>query len=604
MKKLLVYWFIGLLGYWVIPPPRVRAVGEFRADYDVAYAIAPTGTTIVTQSISLTNNLTNLYPQKYSILIDSEKIKNVIAYDKRGPITPQIIQKEGKTEILLTFNEKVVGLGKALTFTLRFENADIAQKNGSIWEVNVPGVADDPDIATYNVSLNVPSSFGQNAYMAPLPGSSTRWTKSQMIQGGISAAYGDTQYFTIELSYYLENPHVTPEIMEIALPPDTAYQTITLETLDPKPASVVRDTDGNWLARYELGPNQKLEISARATAAITLTPKENFSETILPEEYLKPDQYWETNDPAITSLANQYRTPRAIYDYVVSKLSYDYNRVSQNPIRKGAAQSLLSPDQSVCMEFTDLFVAIARSAGVPAREVVGYAYTTNSKLRPLSLVADVLHAWPEYYDSQLRVWVPVDPTWAKTTGGVNYFDKLDFNHIAFAIHGISSRTPYPAGSYRKQGKTGKDVIVGFGAPINTNTTNELSTHIDFPKQVVAGVSANGQVTVENLSGVAAQDIAVSVQSTPVDVAIYREKKSIPPYGSLIIPIAMAIPNVWRVSEGRISVDINGTTVNAVFSIRPVYWIILPIGLGMVSALVLLIIFLTRPRILWTIFKKR
>ena len=57
------------------------------------------------------------------------------------------------------------------------------------------------------------------------------------------------------------------------------------------------------------------------------------------------------------------------------------------------------------MEFTDLFVAIARAAGIPARESVGYAYTTNSRLRPLSLVTDVLHAWPEYYDADKKIWV-------------------------------------------------------------------------------------------------------------------------------------------------------------------------------------------------------
>jgi hypothetical protein len=114
--------------------------------------------------------MTNLYPQKYSIVIDSVHIKNVIAYDNGGIIKPQISQKDGKTEILLQFNEKVAGLGKTLRFSLRYENTDIAQKNGNIWELNIPGVAEDPDLAGYSVSLSVPPTFGPNAYMSPPPG--------------------------------------------------------------------------------------------------------------------------------------------------------------------------------------------------------------------------------------------------------------------------------------------------------------------------------------------------------------------------------------------------------------------------------------------------
>ncbi len=576
MKKIFLYLIIGLLVYWIVPPSQSEAAGEFQADYDVAYNISPSGTTIVTQTVTLTNKLSNLYPQKYSVLIDSEKIKNVIAHDRRGAITPAISQKDGKTEILLTFNDKVAGIGKTMTFTLRFENGDIAQKNGEIWEVNIPGAPNDSDITTYSVSLTVPTTFGPNAYMSPMPATANKWTKEQMLTGGIAAAYGTMQYFSLGLSYYLENTRVTAEAMDITLPPDTAHQTITIQSIEPKPSTVVRDPDGNWMARYTLGPGQKLEISARLVAAISLLPKPGYSDDIQIEEYVKPDQYWETTDPRIISLANEYRTPRAIYDYVVSKLSYDYNRVTQSPVRKGAVQALTTPERAICMEFTDLFIAIARAAGIPAREVVGYAYTTNSKLRPLSLVADVLHAWPEYYDSQAAVWVPVDPTWAKTTGGINYFDKLDFNHIAFAIHGVSSKTPYPAGSYRKEGKVGKDVLVGFTAATAAPAPGILTTRIEFPGSVIAGTTAEGTVRIENSSGVAVSDIRVAIQSTPVNVDMTREKGTIPPLGSMSIPIRIAIPHSWNpLGRGQISVDVNGTTMYERFDIRPGYWRFIP-----------------------------
>ncbi len=595
MKKIFftfVYSFISLFVYLFIAP-LVLAAGEFRADYNVQYSISPGGTTIVTQNIALTNKLSNLYPKKYAILIDSVHLKNIIAYDGGGPISPAISQKDGKTEILLTFNEQVVGLGKTMQFTLRFENGDIAQKNGSIWEVNIPGVTDDPDIGSYSVNLSTPESFGPNAYMVPAPGAANTWTKAQLTRGGISAAYGTRQFFSMALSYHIENPGVTPSTAHIALPPDTAYQTITVSDITPKPLSVTADSDGNWLAEYQLAPNASLDITVYATAAVTLSAKEGYREFINPNEYLVSDQYWETQNPKIISLANQYRTPREIYDYVVGTLSYDDSRVKQNPIRKGAVAALASPANSLCMEFTDLFVAMARAAGIPAREVVGYAYTNNATLRPLSFVADVLHAWPEYYDSEKSIWIPVDPTWGKTTGGINYFDKLDFNHVAFVNHGKSSTTPLPPGSYRKEGKQGKDVLVGFAQGSAVPATPALTTTIVFPKKVTAGVPQQGSVVIQNTGQAAVRDVSVSLQATPVDLTYDKTFSVVPPYGAITIPLNLTVPAGTAARRGTIGVRVGDATTTSFFDIAPTYVLFIPLVVVAIAAVV----------VLWKIFKR-
>lgn len=505
MKKFFlpfVYSLICLFAYLFIPLGVAFASGEFQADYNVQYAISPTGTTIVTQNITLTNKQTNLYPQKYSILLDTTKVKNVIAYDSHQIVPAEITQQDGKTQIVLTFNDKVVGLGRQLPFTLRFENGDIAQKNGSIWEVNVPGITPDADIQSYNVTLSVPSSFGPNAYMSPLPPGGSVWNRSQMVSGGISAAYGTAQSFDTHLTYFIQNPAVTSTTTEIALPPDTANQTVTVSSITPKPDAVVRDTDGNWMARYTLLPGATATVEVALHIEVFLQPKDGYTDD-QPDHalYTGEQKYWETKNPKIADLAKKYTTPRAIYNYVVSALSYDYKRVGSSPIRKGAVAALASPTNSVCMEFTDLFIAIARAAGIPAREALGYAYTNNSRLRPLSLVTDVLHAWPEYYDADKHIWVPVDPTWANTTGGVNYFDKLDFNHIVFAIQGKSSDYPYPAGFYRKTGKSTRDVSVAFTSVPFTTPTAHLTSTFAFPSTITAGIRADGNLIIENTTGV-------------------------------------------------------------------------------------------------------
>ncbi len=599
MKKL----FIGLFIYLIFAVPHVMAAGEFSADYDVDYTIAPDGRTIVTQNISLANKLTNLYPTKYSILIDTEKIKNVVAYDRKGVITPTINQKDGKTEIILSFNDQVVGLGNKLHFTLRFENGDIAQKNGSIWEVNIPGVTSDPDIAAYSVSLQIPATFGPNAYMSPPPRDGNRWTKEQITKGGVSAAFGDKQAFSLNLSYFLQNTSITPITKEIALPPDTAFQKVVIQSLQPTPINIREDTDGNWIAQYQLAPGQKLDIAAVVTVYIGLKPRSALSkQAISSTDYTKPLSYWNTDDPKIVSLAKELRTPRAIYDYVVTTLSYDYNRVNENPTRKGAVAALAAPKNAICMEFTDLFIALARAAGIPARENVGFAYTTNSKLRPLSLVADVLHAWPEYYDSERELWIPIDPTWANTTGGVNYFDKLDFNHITFALHGLSSELPYSAGFYKQSGKTGKDVSVRFAQGSIAVPTATLTSHFELPNVFPAGFTSSGQIVIENTAGVAAEDVDLTLETSFSSFFLKKHIAHVPPFGKLAIPLSIPLDNYFQSGKGVITATVNGDVSNQYVDIQPVFTLLAPFALG-VFFLGAGLWYLLVKKPLWTLFRR-
>lgn len=585
---------------------RIPAVAseDFLADYDVQYAIAPNGTAIVTQSITLTNQRSNLYPQKYTITIDSSRVKNVIASDDGGVITPAVSVTDGKTNITLSFNSQNVGLGKKLPFTLRYEQGDIAEKLGSIWEVNIPGVHPDADLGLYQVSLQIPPIFGPNAYLVPLPaGGRNTWTKEQMVQGGISAAYGTEQVFTLSLSYYLENNHITTQIQEIALPPDTAYQQVTIEELSPAPKTVVSDTDGNWLARYELSANQKLTINAKVLVRITLDPRPNIREQLVdPTAYLKELKYWDVTDPKILNLAQTYNDPRKIYDFVVATLGYDYERVNQNPLRKGALQALASPQNSVCMEFTDLFVAIARAAGIPAREAVGYAYTTNAKLRPLSLVADVLHAWPEYYDRQREIWIPVDPTWARTTGGVNYFDKLDFNHIVFAIHGIDSSYPYPAGSYRPADKQGKNIQVAFASITPKRTEADFDVVFDFPNVITAGWKSRGNIIIKNTAGVPLLLEPVVVQTAPFSQTITQNPAQVPPLGSITVPLELPATDYLYRGSVRIALSANGRNFQKTIPVRTAYWLSIPFSIVVLVSL-LLIWIITKNNHLWTRSKK-
>jgi transglutaminase-like putative cysteine protease len=574
--------------------PHTVFASDFTADYDIDYAVSPNGLTIVTQKVSLTNNKTNLYPKQYAITIDTDNIRNVIAYDNKGMITPSIIQNKGKTEITLKFNEQIVGMGKVLSFELRYEQSDIAEKHGNIWEVNIPGIEDDPTIGTYTVSLRTPANFGDNAYMKPLPASGRKWVKHQMIQGGISVAYGTKQEFTSEIYYDIENTKLTDALYEIALPPDTAFQKIQILSIEPKPKETKLDADGNWIATYQLAGSQKLRVLAKLAIATYIKPRNDFKPTaIIPSDYTRAQPFWDTEDPVIKKLITQYKTPREIFDFVSSTLSYNYERTKEPFKRYGSREVLKNPKDALCSEFTDLFIALARAAGIPAREAVGYAYTTNSKLRPITVYGDILHSWPEYYDETQNLWIPVDPTWTRTTKGIDYFDTLDFNHIAFVLHGVASDYPYPAGSFKQGSIPKKNITVAFAEKSMKEQKQTLATTISIPKKVTLGSTLTGTVTVQNTSVASINDVMVFIHAEPFLFETTKKESYIPPYGTITIPISIQTSGLFSNEKGKITVTTNGDITTEYFDFNPQYRLIIP-------GIMVLIGFLL---FLWTLFKK-
>ncbi len=587
MKNILqrVFSFCIILSAYFIWKTAIYAA-DFQADYDTQYAVSPTGTTIVTQNITLTNKQSNLYPKQYTISIDGKNIKNVIAYDQKGVITPKITQQGKTTDITVQFNEKVVGIDKKLMFNIRYENGDIARQLGNIWEIHIPGVENDDSLGEYTVSLQTPTSFPANAYMTPLPASGSRWTKEQLIHGGINAAYGEFQSYVASLTYPLENDTLSAKLLTITLPADNAYQTISIDSVTPKPKEMKKDGDGNWIASFELAAKQSVDVHAKIHIQTYNKPKSTYTETPADlTEYLKQARYWETQNSAIQELAKTYTTPRAIYNYVVGKLQYLTN--NSDTVRKGAAAALADPETSVCTEFTDLFIAIARAAGIPAREVIGYAYTTDTRLRPLLTGSDVLHAWPEYYDTVRKQWIQIDPTWAHTTGGINYFDVFDFNHIAFVIHGLSSETPYPAGSYKEGTVPRKNVSVSFAPVVKTSTNASFRTTFLLPSNVQAGRSLDGSIQIENLGNVTAQEVNIIVDANPYILHRTKTEASVPPFGIMTVPVHIPITNYAATDKGTITVSVNGETTSFTYTVTPMYWLLIPISTAAICLIVCL-----------------
>jgi transglutaminase-like putative cysteine protease len=82
-----------------------------------------------------------------------------------------------------------------------------------------------------------------------------------------------------------------------------------------------------------------------------------------------------------------------------------------------SARQVLDMRRGDCNEHTVLYVALARSAGLPARTAAGLVYVRDRFY---------YHAWPEVW---LDRWVPVDPTLGQF--------PADASHLRFVIGGLA-----------------------------------------------------------------------------------------------------------------------------------------------------------------------
>lgn len=580
MKKFFSFFIVVLnFSFFILHPP-VFASGEFTTAYNVSYHVAEDGKTIVSQDISLKNIVSDLYATEYTVTLGMVNVTNITASDPIGEIKPEITRSGEKTIIHLKFNDKVVGRGKALVFKIHYETSELARRTGQIWEVNIPKVEKDPNLEAYNVSLTVPQSFGKPVSVKPRSSSGLSWTIANGSTSGINILFGNSQVFDFNLTYHLENTSISAAWQEIALPPDTAYQQIYLKELNPMPSKIYPDNDGNWLGRYELAANQRLDVTAQGSALIFLSPRDGFKTPLTKEEkekYRQPQKYWETDDHKLKEAASNLKTPKDVYNYVVNSLTYNYKRVSKTSDRLGAKMALENPGLSLCLEFTDLFVALSRLAGIPAREIEGYALTDNPYLRPLSLVFDILHSWPEYYDEQKELWVSVDPTWEKTTGGLDFFNSFDFSHLALAIHGLSSEKPYPAGSYRKEGE-GRDVEVTVGktSPASSESTPVIT--LQFPKEEILRGAFSGKVLLKNSNQIALYNLKAEFSSSEFSLVPQSwQVDTLLPFGQESLSVEATPKNIFFWGKGKVLASLNtGQKAQSAIFLKPYELVAFPV----------------------------
>lgn len=223
----------------------------------------------------------------------------------------------------------------------------------------------------------------------------------------------------------------------------------------------VSDPFGNRLVLLEwkrpqgtIGYSIELTVENRATYTPTEKPvgKNDF--------YLQETSYIKIDDnirqfafPYEKSMKRAAELTKLVYDY----LEYDLSYVGKNV----PSDRTLIERRGVCVEHANLLAALLRANEIPARYVVGYAYSAVQE-------KFIGHTWVEALAAD-GSWVPFDPTWLQA-------GYIDATHVKNAVLLDNSQI---------------DTLTYLGGSIAWTRNEERITLLDYTQKPVTSIAATG-----------------------------------------------------------------------------------------------------------------
>jgi transglutaminase-like putative cysteine protease len=212
---------------------------------------------------------------------------------------------------------------------------------------------------------------------------------------------------SIQYSYSLQNK--TSRMIEDAQlwAHAPVKQTATQRCLDMSanyPFQVLTDDDGNQVLHFtfeNLAPYASRIVTIKANLLLSHSANPIDARPLAVD--LSPETNIESDHQAIRRAAARLKEPsgiktvKAVFHWVANHVQY-----SGYSNRDRGALFALEQKEGDCTEFMDLFVALCRANGLPARRIGGYLSPENAVLK-----ARDYHNWGEFYDG--GTWQIADP---------------------------------------------------------------------------------------------------------------------------------------------------------------------------------------------------
>jgi len=182
-----------------------------------------------------------------------------------------------------------------------------------------------------------------------------------------------------------------------------------------------------------------LGIYAPHLEELSLSPKENkqylSADALVPITGLPAELAAKVTDGQATPLAKA----RAIYDYIFSNMRFDQTGSGRG---RGDALHACDSNKGDCTDFHSLFIAMARSQGIPARFEMGFSLPAGSHSGEIA----GYDCWSEFFEPQ-HGWIPVDISEASQHPEKKdyFFGADDADRIQFTLGRDLELNPRQAG---------------------------------------------------------------------------------------------------------------------------------------------------------------
>ncbi len=483
MKKLLFFIFLivtllSVSGFFY----RVEAA-DFEVEVEKIYVIDSPEKVDITEIRRVSNKSSNRIISKdnqevFQIIVtkeNSDKLNESFATSQsfiNGRITQSQNgkQTEDTLEVAVPYDSSI-GIGGTKEFKLTYSNFGLTQTTGALLDIFAPGFGKDYTFENNNtkyshkITIKLNKNLGEVGFVVPTPANTStegnyivyQISQESLIASSIWIQIGKTQYYhfiltqkvkasdSINKGYSNEYNLVIPRDMNEA----ETVQQIYFKKFDPEPKQIIEDDEGNLIATFKIPSHQDSIITVEGYAQVQKIEKQANKENsgVLGDievqsmiNYLNPAEFWEVDHPEIQTKAKELKGDKTnIYEIIESNYSHivdtiDYSEVKRFGInnRQGALKTL-NGGAAVCMEYSDLFLALSRAQGIPARASFGYGYDAR-----IGEEQQDAHQWVQVYLPGLNEWLSVDVTWGESgpalIGG-------DLNHFYTHIASIDPDTP-------------------------------------------------------------------------------------------------------------------------------------------------------------------
>jgi len=166
------------------------------------------------------------------------------------------------------------------------------------------------------------------------------------------------------------------------------------------------------------GPNNDANLEADASLKRFLTPN-----SFVPID----GKIAQEASSVVGTVEDPSRQAKLLFDHIVDTIDYDESGAGWGAGDAIHAQNVRTGN---CTDFHSLFIGEARSLGIPARFIMGFAIPPENQLG----MVRGYHCWSEFYIDG-EGWIPVDASEAKKhlAERWKYFGNLDVNRVSFIL---------------------------------------------------------------------------------------------------------------------------------------------------------------------------